>query len=84
MDDLKLNVLIVVRMQTILHNSSRLPTIIVLLLTVSLLIVDNTFFHSLLSDFDPKFVPPCRQSVAYLILPAAACHIQDGESQSPS
>jgi hypothetical protein len=32
-------------------------------------IVDNVHFCSFLSDLDPKYTPPCRQTVTYSILP---------------
>lgn len=32
-------------------------------------IVDHTSFRSFVSDLDPKFVPPCRQTITYSILP---------------
>jgi hypothetical protein len=32
-------------------------------------IADNVSFCSFLSDLDPKYTPPCRQTITYSILP---------------
>ena len=32
-------------------------------------IVDNEHFRKFLSDIDPKYVPPCRQTVTYSLVP---------------